>query len=223
MAIAYGVQAEHERIGFAADYCVRKQVAKCALAVPTEGGWVIGNVGGRRAVTVIENREAGVEMVEAGIDEFEGDHRSVDDPRGFNVSRNAGAESTAGENHGAKSQEIAFAFIGFDRFDCVDLCALEPIAVGLTLGLALLKSEPCTVGAAADNESTVCGEDHVGKPRFGIDQINLVTQAQVGVAQDVPLDLGEVMIDRDVGIHPGIDGIGDGKVGGRTHQIVAWT
>ncbi len=63
----------------------------------------------------------------------------------------------------------------------------EPLHVRRALGLALRKAELGAVGDAVDHEAAVGGVDHVGQALDRVDEVHVVTEAEVRVVQRLPL------------------------------------
>ena len=70
----------------------------------------------------------------------------------------------------------------------------QPAQVGRALGAALGVGEPGAERAALDDQAAVGGEDHVRQARLGVDELDLVAELQVGLAQGLPLPDGELAV-----------------------------
>ena len=137
------------------------------------------------------------------------------------MSGNRRPESGAGKNHVGEGEEIALAFIGLRRLmDINQSGAEEPLLVRRAFGTSLGKGELCGVGVATDHESAIGRKHHVRQPRFGVDDVYLVSKRQVRISEDVPLEICPVRVHWRIGVHPGIDCVRDIEVRRGTHEIV---
>ena len=64
------------------------------------------------------------------------------------------------------------------------------------LALALGKLESRDDGLVVDDESAVGGVDHIGQTRYRIDDVDAMTQAQIGLTERLPLRDGATRVDR---------------------------
>ena len=76
---------------------------------------VLGGLAERRRVernrVIVENGQGRVEVIEAGVDQLEGDHRHAQRRGDLRVSAQVGAKAVAGQHHFADHQKIALTLV----------------------------------------------------------------------------------------------------------------
>ena len=213
--VADEVQPEGPRVGLVGLDGVRVQPAHDVLAGLVEGGRVPGDVG------VVERREAGVQVVVAGVDQAQRDDLDAQDARGLGVRGHLGAEAGAGEHPVADDDEVALALVDVLGLDDLDAELAQPGGEGRRLRSALRVGEAGAERPAAHDERPVRGEDHVRLPGQRRRALDDVPEPLVDVHQPLPLPQREVAVDGDVGVHPRVDRVADLEVLGSADEVPA--
>ena len=96
----------------------------------------------------------------------------------------------------ADDEEVALALVDVHRLgDVLEPGVREPLQVGGALGPPLGVGEPRAEGAALDDEAAVGGEDHVRQAGLGVDELHLVAEVEVGLAERSHWRDGQVAVD----------------------------
>jgi len=213
--IGHEVQPQHGGVDGVDQQRVGEQPPEHRQAGLAESAFVVGDV------VVIQGCQAGVEVVVAGVDELEPEHLDSEDAGSLGVRARVGAVARAGKDEVADDHEIALPLV--DVLGLVDLEARsrEPGAVGRRLGDPLGKGEPGTECAPGIGGAAVGREHHVRQPGDARQDIDAVPEPLVGRHEVVPLAQGEVPVDRDIEVHPGVDRVRDREEVGPAHEVAA--
>src|SRR5699024_3248428 len=150
-----------------------------------------------------QREQGGVQMVEAGVDQLEGDHGTFQEPFGLLVRGGLGTETGSGQDDVVEGDEVALPLVDVFGFAGLGVAGLaEPVEVSGALGGAFGAGEAGPVDPPVDDQAAVGGEDHVGQAFDGGDLADVVAQGAVEVAQMAPLFQGAVAVDGDGGVHP---------------------
>jgi hypothetical protein len=213
-----GVAGEADGIGLADDDSFFGWVEGFDLCA---GGFVEG-LGKVHDVTAGEWGEAGVEVVEAWVDEVERGDLDAPDLAERVVAGGVGAGAVANPEAGAVSGEecVAFAFEGggAGRVDDGVAGELEPAAEMELFALALGVEEAADGDGAVALEAGVGGEDHVGGTGLGLDELDVGDRGD-GFVKALPLlGCAGARGGVDVAGHPWIDNVVDVVELGGTHE-----
>jgi hypothetical protein len=173
-------------------------------------------------VAAFEWGEAGVEVVEARVDEVEGGDLDAPNFAERLMAGGDGAGAVANPEAGAVGGEegVAFAFEGRGAGGVDDgvACFAEPAAEVRLFALALGMEEAADGNGAIALETGVGGEDHVGGAGLRLDELNVGDGAD-GFVEALPL-LGGTGAGGgvDVASHPGVDDVVDVVELGGTHE-----
>lgn len=171
----------------------------------------------------MQRSEAGVEVIEARVDQVQGANRRMPGVGDMAMSRTAGADTVGRPEDRAIVVEgdIPFPFEGCltRRLPEQEGLALEPLVEVRGLGPALRMVEAGERGHPVLYQGAVAEEDHVGTARFGMQQANVGDTTQ-DVMKTLPLREGKIARgSMDVAGHPRIDDVVDAVPLRRTHQV----
>jgi len=181
-----GVAGELQGIGFGDADAVLVAVARLdfQLGFAVEGGREIHDV------AIRERAEAGVEVIEAGIDEAEGDDLDVPEIGELAMAVLQCARAMAGPKAGAVrlKERVAFAFKGRETGNVANGEAGigEPAAEVGFFSLTFAMMEAAQRDDAVADQTGVGGEDHVWGSGLGLDEADLSNLAE-GAVELVPL------------------------------------
>ncbi len=163
-------------------------------------------------------------MVVVGVDEGQPDHRAAEVLLRLVVGARIAAEPGPREQPVAREEVVALPFVdvrgGAQPGEAV---VAQPVVVRGALGDPLGVAEPGHEGPSVDDRGAVGREDHVGQSGDGVDRVDGVPEAQVDLAQPLPLGDGQGSVDGLRRVHPGVDGVDHVEVGGPAHEVVPGT
>src|SRR5712664_1184828 len=143
--------------------------ANCALAVFIERGRK------PKRGTVRQRAKAGVEMIEARIDQFDRDYETAKDIRQAAMRLNVGTKFVTAEQRIPAKKRVAFALeVKIFRQPIHFITTLfHPFREERLLTRALLMAKITGDEFATNRQSGVGGENHIGKSGLGRNQMNL--------------------------------------------------
>ncbi len=130
-------------------------------------------------------------------------------------------EAGAREDRVADEQEVALALVDLDGLGDLEAVGGEPLDERGRLGGPLAEAELGAVRDPVDDEPAVGRVDHVGQPLERVDQVDLVTELDVGVVERLPLLHGEIRVGGTRGLHPRVDAVAHREVRGLAHEVPA--
>jgi len=216
VAVGVGVEAEHGGVVSVDEDRVRVPLGEECAAVGVERPREVRDVLPPRSV--VQHREGGVQVVEAGIDETQREHLTPEHLGQLAVAGIAAAESGSGEDRLADEEEVTLAFVDLAGRRDLEACGAQPVAVGGSLRLSFRVREARAVGEVADDEAAVGGVDHVGESGERLDELHVEAECDVEAVQLLPLPHREGRVRRQAGVHPRIDPIHHVEVLRRAHQ-----
>ena len=138
------------------------------------------------------------------------------------MRRPVGAEPVRGKQRAPGKEDVALALVDEPGLADVSVAAgTEPVEIGGCFRLPLREPEFHAEHLAVDHGRAVRREHHVRQARNGIDDLHRVAKLQVDLVQLLPLAHRAVRVGRLVRPHPRIDGVRDGEIGWRAHQVAA--
>ena len=159
-------------------------------------------------------------MIEARVDEAEGDHLDVEQPRDQGVGAEVGAEAVAAEEPLADEERVAGPLEGDLVGDPVDgdAAALEGVPPEGLLALPLGMAEAAQHRLATAHHRSVRGEHHVGQAGLLVDQLHPLAEEAVCVVERLPLRERHASVDLGLDVHPRIDLVLDPVMVGAAHE-----
>ncbi len=217
-AVRHRVEPQHRRVLRGGQHRVGVQPPEHLAAALAERAGVVGDV------VVGQHGQRGVQVVVAGVDELQADDRQPEQLLHLGARARVGAEAGAREHPVADDEEVALALVDpRRRRDRLQGGRGEPAQVGRTLGGPLGEGEARPEGATGDDEPAVGREHHVRQAGLGLDEVHLVPEVEVGLAQHLPLRHGQRAVHDDGRVHPGVDGVRDGEVLRPAHEVATGT
>jgi hypothetical protein len=159
-------------------------------------------------------------VVEARVHQLQRDDRDAEQLLHLGVRAGVGAEAGAGQHELADDEEVALALVDVPGLgDALQVEGGQAPEVGRTLGPPLGVGEPGAQGMALEDEAAVGREHHVGQAGLRLDELDLVTERQVGPPEGLPLPHGEVAVGTAGDVHPRVDRVADLEVRGGAHEV----
>ena len=170
----------------------------------------------------VQYAQRGVQMIEPRVNQAKAHHGPPEDLAEFGRGGLVGAEAVPGQHRAAGEQDVSFALVDMIRYPHIRIAAVaEPVQVGVGLPGALRVPEPRAQDRSADHGSAVGGEHHVREPGHRLDRPHVMAEVEVGLAEPSPLPHGFGGVGRLRRIHPRVNGVADGEVFRRAHQVSA--
>lgn len=107
--VGHCVEAEDDGVGLGREDRVREEALEHAAAAGAEGLGVVGDGG------VVQDRQRGVEVVEARIHQLQRDHRDAEQLLRLSVGARVGAEAGARQDELSDYQEVSLALVHVHR------------------------------------------------------------------------------------------------------------
>lgn len=212
------VQPEHLGVGGGGEEGVGEQPLQHGPAAGGEGRRVVGDR------LLVEHGQGGVQVVVVGIDQGQPDHRASEVLLCLVVRAGVAAEAGARQQPVARQEIVALSLVDEGgRTQLRKAVVAQPVVVGGAFGDAFGVAEPGHEGPSVDDRGAVGREDHVGKGGDGVDRVDGVPEAQVDLAQPLPLGDGQRSVDGLRRVHPRVDGVDHVEVGGPAHEVVPGT